>query len=367
MEKDIDRKYWAALATSEKIGARSFTKLYKRFGKLENVWRANAGDLMAAGLTSLQIEAILKVTKTIDPDKEMEKLNRLKLELLILTDEKYPKLLKEIHDPPGVLYMRGEILVQDEISLGVVGSRKYTSYGERAVEYLVEPLARNQITIVSGLALGIDTLAHRVALDAGGRTIGVLGCGLDQIYPSSNVRLADKIIQGHGAIISEYPPGTPAYRSNFPLRNRIIAGMSLGTLIIEGAIDSGSLITGQAAIEYNREVFSVPGSIFSEASQGTNKLIQMGAKLVTDADDIITELNLEANKEEQLVKTIIADTQNEKILLELLKNPKMVDDLIKESKLTPPLVNTTLIMLEMKGVVKNLGGTRFVIKGKLKE
>jgi len=366
-QKNNDRKYWVALATSEKLGARSFTKLLKTFGDLKEVWRSQPGDLMAAGLTPVQIEAVLGVVKSVDLDEEIEKLARLNIDILILTDEHYPKLLKEIADPPGVLYLKGEILPTDEVALGVVGSRKYTSYGERATQFLVEPLARNQITIVSGLALGIDTLAHQAALDANGRTIGVLGCGLDQIYPSSNVRLADKIIQGHGAIISEYPPGTPAYRSNFPLRNRIIAGLTLGTVVIEGAIDSGSLITAQAAIEYNREVFAVPGSIFSDSSAGTNKLIQMGAKLVTEAKDILTELALTDNLATSAVREIVADSPQEEILLKLLKTPRLVDEIIKESGLTSSEVNSSLIILEMKGMISNLGGTRYVIKGRLKE
>jgi DNA processing protein len=363
----MDKKFWVALAAHPKIGARTLNKLFKRFGKMEKVWGASRQALIEAGLESIQIEAVLEVVTKVDPDKEMGKLAKFGIKALILADDDYPQILKEIADPPGILFVRGEILPCDELAIGVVGSRKYTNYGERATEKLVGPLASKKITIISGLALGIDTLAHRAALSSGGRTLAVLGCGLDQIYPSSNVRLADQIIQGRGAIISEFPLGTPAYRSNFPMRNRIIAGLSIGTLVVEGAVDSGSLITARAALDYNREVFAVPGSIFSDTSEGPNRLIQMGAKAVLEAKDILTELNIDQTKLEKEAQIIIPDSQNEEIVLRLLGKPRLVDELIVESKLTPTLVNTTLIMLEMKGVVTNLGGTRYVIRGKLKE
>lgn len=361
-----DRKYWVALSTHPKLGARSLYKLYKRFHQMEKVWSTNRERLVEAGLDKTQVESVFEVIAKTDPDKEMLKLNKFGIKVLLLSDNDYPQLLKEINDPPAMLYVRGEILPVDELSIGVVGSRKYTDYGERATVKIVTPLVQSKITIISGLALGIDTLAHKAALDGGGRTIGVLGCGLDQIYPMSNVRLADQIIQGRGAIISEFPLGTPAYRSNFPMRNRIIAGLSIGTLVVEGAIASGSLITAKAALDYNREVFAVPGSIFSESSEGPNRLIQMGAKTVLDANDILQELNIEHFLGEKEAQIVIADSPEEEILLKLLEKPLMVDELINASKLAPPLVNTTLIMLEMKGVVLNMGGTRYQIRGKLK-
>jgi DNA processing protein len=365
MNNDI--KYWVALSNHPKIGAKTLLKLYKRFDKMSQVWSALRQKIVEAGIDTVQVEAILEVVAKINPDREIEKLDKFGIKVLIFPNENYPVLLKEIADPPGILYYRGEILPDDDLAIGVVGSRKYTNYGERAVEKLVVPLAREKITIISGLALGIDTLAHRAALASGGRTLAVLGCGLDQIYPSSNIRLADQIIQGRGAVISEFPLGTPAYRGNFPMRNRIIAGLSLGTLVVEGAVDSGSLITARAALDYNREVFAVPGSIFSDTSEGPNRLIQMGAKAVLEAKDILTELNIDQTKLEKEAQIIIPDSQNEEIVLRLLDKPKLVDELIVESGLASPLVNTTLIMLEMKGVVSNLGGTRYQIRGKLKE
>lgn len=360
------KEYWVALSTNNKIGARTFAKLNKHFKPISKVWEARVGDLHAAGLDLSQISGVQEVISKIDPDKEMAKVEKLGLDVRIITDANYPKMLKELHDPPWVLYIRGKILPQDEIALAVVGSRKFTPYGQLVTEDLVYRLAKNKLTIVSGLALGIDAVAHQATLEAKGRTIAVLGCGLDHIYPTANIRLADKILQSGGAIISEFPIGTTSYPSNFPIRNRIIAGLSLGTLVIEGAIDSGSLITAQAAIEYNREVFAVPGEIYSETSAGPNHLIQMGAKMVLEAEDILTELNITEKQKEKEAQIIIPDTKEEEILLKLLKKPCLVDDIIRTSKMAPGLVNSTLIMLEMKGMISNLGGTRYVIRGKLK-
>lgn len=361
-----EKKYWVALSTHQKIGARTFLKLHKRFHQLSKVWRANARDLSSAGLDLGQVEAVKEIILKKEPDKEWEKLKKYELDVLIYPDKEYPKLLKEIADPPGVLYIKGKILPADEIALAVVGSRKFTSYGEQATERIVYSLAREKITIVSGLALGIGTLAHKAALEAGGRTIAVLGCGLDQVYPVSNVRLADKIVStGSGAIVSEFPLGMPALRYNFPIRNRIIAGLSLGTLVIEAIPSSGSLLTAASALDYNREVFAVPGSIFQETSAGTNHLIKMGAKLVSSHKDVLEELMIEEKIGQAESRQIIPDSREEEILLKLLKRPILVDLLIKNSSLEASIVNSTLIQMEIKGYVKKLGGSQYIINGKL--
>ena len=359
------KKYFVALSTHPKLGARTIGKLHKRFRNIAKVWQAKTGDLAAAGLDLGQIMAVQEVVLKVDPDRALEQVRKRDIEIITLADDNYPKLLKEIPDLPAVLYMKGKILPEDEMALAVVGSRKYSSYGQRITEDIVYKLAKNKLTIVSGLALGIDALAHKATLEAKGRTIAVLGCGLDQIYPVSNTRLADKILQSGGAILTEFPLGTIPFRSNFPIRNRIIAGLGLGTLVIEAAIDSGSLITARAALDYNREVYAVPGSIYAETSEGPNKLLKIGAKLVTDADDILTDLQIDQKSAQKQAQTIIADSPEEEILLKLLKKPKLVDELIRGSKLPPALVNSTLIMLEMKGMITNLGGTCYVIRGKL--
>ncbi len=365
MKENQDFKYWVALSRHQKIGARTFYKLYKRFKTLEKVWQASNRELSEAGLDLGQIEAIGEIIEKIDPQKELAKLRKHHIEIIIYPDENYPKLLKEIPDAPGILYLKGKILPQDEIALAVVGSRKYTNYGRMAAQRIVDPIARNRITIISGLALGIDSFAHQTALDAGGRTIAVLGCGLDQIYPISNIKLADRILKSGGAIISEYPLGMPALRHNFPVRNRIIAGLSLGTLVVECAEDSGSLLTASAAITYNREVFAVPGEIFSETSAGTNKLIKMGARIVTAYTDILEELAIEEKVKVKAAREVIATSKDEEIILNLLKEPKLADQLMLQSGLEVSEVNSLLVQMEMKGLIRNLGGTRYVRNGKL--
>lgn len=364
MDND-EKMYWVALSTHQKIGARTFSKLYKRFKKLSLVWKASSYELQKAGLDMGQIEAVKEVISKKEPEKEWGRVQKLKIDVLIYPDKEYPRLLKEIPDPPGILYVRGKILPQDELAIAVVGSRKYTSYGERITNELVYPLVQKKITIVSGLALGIDSLAHRAALDAGGRTLAVLGCGLDRVYPASNIRLADRIIAGNGAIISEFPLGMPALKHNFPVRNRIIAGISLGVLVVEAAAGSGSLLTATSALDYNREVFAVPGSLFSETSMGTNRLIKMGAKMVTCCQDIFEELSIEEITEQSSARQIIPDSHEEEILLKLLGQPILVDLLVKKSGIETAIVNSTLIQMEIKGKVRNLGGSQYVINGKL--
>jgi DNA processing protein len=359
-----DVKYWVALSTHQKIGARTLAKLHKRFKKLERVWQASRRDLLEAELDLTQADAVFEVIKKKDPDAELGKVAKYQVKPLIFLDPQYPTLLSELPDPPGLLYVKGKLL-KDDLALAIVGSRKYTSYGKRVTESLVYPLVQNGLTIVSGLALGIDSIAHEATLAAKGRTVAVLGCGLDQIYPISNIRLADKIIATGGAIISEFPLGMPALRYNFPIRNRIIAGLSLGTLVIECAEGSGSLLTAKAALEYNREVFAVPGDIFSETSVGTNRLIKMGAKMVTGYQDILEELAIEEKAKINQAREVIASTPEEKILLDLLREPKLIDGLIAASGLSAATVNSLLIQMEMKGLIKNLGGTRYIAAGKI--
>jgi DNA processing protein len=278
------------------------------------------------------------------------------IEKITLEDNSYPKILKEIHDPPKTLYIRGSFSKQDKITIGVVGTRGYTSYGKRATEDIAGSLAEAGITIVSGLAKGIDTFAHKAALDRDGRTIAVLGSAIDSnsLYPACNRKLADKIAQ-NGAVISEYPSGIKSERWFFPQRNRIISGLSLGVLIIEAPEKSGALITAMQAVEQNREVFAIPGPIYSQNSSGTNKLIQMGAKLVTCANDILEELNLPLLEKKK--KKFKPENKWEEILFNILgKEPIHIDEINKKSNLDAGLVSSTLITLELRGIVKQHGG-----------
>jgi DNA processing protein len=282
---------------------------------------------------------------------------------IALQDKEYPAILKEIHDPPKELYIKGEIISQDKIAIAIVGTRKFTQYGKQVTYDISGNLAKLGITIVSGLARGIDAFAHEAALESGGRTIAVLGSGLDResFFPSSNWSLSEKIAK-QGAIITEYSFGTRGTHFTFPQRNRIVSGLSLGVVIIEAPEKSGALITASLALEQNREVFAVPGNIYENNSQGTNKLIKMGAKLVTGIEDILEELNLTHLLSAEKKINYKPENKEEEIVLSLLSiKPVHIDEIIKQSKMPASSVNSTLMILELKKVVKNLGKNNFII------
>jgi len=297
MRKDVkktqEQKYFNAFNLIGGIGSITFKKLLVYFKSLENAWSSNLTELSQAGLNRSVIEQIRKQRPRINPDLEMERLSKENIDLITINDKDYPKLLKEIYAPPALLYIRGQFKPEDEFSLGIVGPRKLSFYGKQVAPLIAANLSRAGLTIVSGLAKGVDTLAHQSTLETGGRTIAVLGSGLDKrsIYPFQNKHLAEKIAQ-NGAVISEYPLGSSPLAQNFPQRNRIISGLSLGVLVIEAGEKSGALITAKDALEQNREVFAIPGSILNQTSIGTNNLIKMGAKLVSNIDDILEELKI---------------------------------------------------------------------------
>ena len=281
---------------------------------------------------------------------------------ITLQDKEYPAILKEIHDKPKELYIKGKFDSEDKTAIGIVGTRNYSQYGKQVALDIAGALAKLGITIVSGLAKGIDTFAHQAALENKGRTIAVLGGGIDKksFFPSINYRLGEKISQ-HGAVISEYPPGTRGTQFTFPQRNRIISGLSLGIIVIEAPEKSGALITAALALEQNREVFAVPGSIYEKNSLGTNQLIKAGAKAVTCVEDILEELNLlhllkaEKNK-------IKPENKEEEIIFSVLSlQPIHIDEIIKKSGLPTGVVNSTLMILELKKAVRNLGKGNYVL------
>jgi len=284
--------------------------------------------------------------------------------VLTIKDEAYPFRLKEIYDPPPVLYIRGNLAPEDDWCLAVVGTRRPTYYGREVAEQIVGDLARNRITIISGLAKGIDATAHRAALDSGGRSIAVFGCGLDVVYPRDHAKLAREVME-HGALASEFPLGTTPRRENFPLRNRIMSGLSLGTLVVEAGEVSGALITAGHALEQNREVFAVPGSVLSAVSRGTNRLIQEGAKLVRGANDILEELNLTMAVQHVEVKEIVPSTETESRIMQILRNlspePTHIDEVGHQSRLPIATVSSALSMMELKGMVKQVGGMNYII------
>ncbi|MFC2019457.1 DNA-processing protein DprA [Chloroflexota bacterium] len=354
-------KYWVGFNLIPGIGRVRFAQLENHFGRLETAWQADAAELKQAGLDKGALRAITTHRAKISLDEELEKLDRHGVKVLTYRDPDYPARLKEIYDYPPLIYVRGAILPGDEWALAVVGTRRASVYGRQVTEEIVRDLAHSKITTVSGLARGIDTVAHQSALDAGGRTIAVFGCGLDIVYPSDNANLARRILE-EGALISEYPLGSRPRPENFPRRNRIMSGLSLGVLVVEAGESSGAMITANLALEQNREVFAVPGSILSPASKGTNRLIQEGAKMVRDFSDIVQELNLTAVAQQIEMKEVIPSSETESRLLKQLgAEPTHIDEVCRSSQLPMPTVSSTLAMMELKGLVKQVGTMSYVL------
>jgi len=360
-----EAKYFHAFNSfNEQIGPVRFKKILGYFETAQNAWvNGSAQDFISAGLEeSLAREIILKRPQ-MDLAKELAKLNKENIGILTRLDEDYPKLLKEIYDPPYIMYIKGQIKPEDDFALAVVGTRRISPYGQQAAVHLARDLAQAGLTIVSGLAQGADTFAHLATLEQKGRTLAVVGSSIDRqsIFPPANRYLAEKIAL-NGAVLSEYPLGSFALKHHFPTRNRIISGLSLGTLIVEAPERSGALLTARSALEQNREVFAIPGSIYSVNSLGPNNLIKMGAKLVTSAQDILDELNLKSLAANIETRRIAPDTREEELILKLLsQDPLAVDIIVQETRLSTAVVNSTLSLMEMKGKVRNMGGMQYVL------
>src|SRR6266702_3060652 len=285
---------WIALNRVPGIGPASFRALLDYFhDDVEAAWKAERKELAQAGITQRTIDNLLKLRSTITPQQELEKLAKLRIRVITWKDALYPPLLREIDDAPPVLYTYGKLTEADRFALAVVGTRNSSTYGLQVTERIVTELAKGSVTIVSGLALGIDTIAHTSALDAGGRTIAVMASGLDTIYPAENFNLARRIVEsGQGALITSFPLGVKPEKGNFPARNHIISALSLGVLVTEAPPRSGALITAHSALNQGRDVFAGPSGIFSASGIGVNKLIQDGAQPVTSVQDILESLNL---------------------------------------------------------------------------
>jgi DNA processing protein len=343
------------------IGRVKLSLLQSYFGDLERAWNASPEELKSAGLEARAAETLVAMRGSISLDSEMEKLERYQVKVLGAGDPEYPPRLKEIYDYPPLLYVRGCLAPEDECAVAVVGTRRPSVYGKQVAEEITTELARNRITIISGLAAGIDSIAHRAALQAGARTIAVAGCGLDMVYPGNHVALARQIME-RGALVSEFPLGTRPKAEHFPQRNRIISGMSLGVVVVEAGERSGALLTAHRAVEQNREVFAVPGSIYSPNSKGTNRLVQEGAKLVSDCADILEELNLNIVARQLEMREPVPATDTEAQLLgHLTREATHVDELCRSSGLPVATVTGTLAMLELKGLVKPLGSMNYVL------
>jgi len=356
-----DTKFWVALNRIPGIGRVRFQSLLNNFERLEDAWAAGPTELKSAGLEDHIVRKITESRSEIGPDAEIERLQEAGVVALRWDEPSYPARLKEIHDPPPILYCKGDLTDADEWSLAVVGTRRATPYGRQVAEEMSHQLAANGITVVSGLARGIDAIAHKAALEAGGRTIAVLACGLDVVYPPEHKKLAAQIPE-NGALVSDYPLGTEPRGDYFPRRNRIMSGMALGTLVVEGDIKSGALITARLAIDQNREVFAVPGSVFSPQSRGTNTIIGRGeAKLVQTVEDVLEELNLTMVPQQMEMNELIPATDTEAdILRHISKEPVHVDEVCRESGLPVSTVSSLLAMMELKGLVKQMAPMAYV-------
>lgn len=365
---DVDIKFLNAFNTIPGVGSATLRLLKKHFGTFEAAWRADESALRNANLDPRACNAILWRRPTMHPDQEMQKMMREQIWMITVDDPLYPPQLKEIHNPPAVLYCRGSRAILEThlpqslknkktLCIAVVGTRRPTPYGIEATNEIARGLARAGITIVSGLALGIDTRAHEAALDAHANTIAVLGSGSNNnaIFPPENRGLAQRIIDGNGIILTEYAPGTPAIKEHFPQRNRILAGLSQGVLVVEARERSGALITARFALEENRDVFAVPGSIFSATSTGPNILIREGARPILSAHDMLEELGIDYNKEshDTIQRSLLS--QDEQIVFEQLHNPLSIDNIKIKTGMATAQIMASLSLLELKGAIRNLG------------
>lgn len=354
--------YLIGLSLLPGIGPARFRRILDHYGDPERAYRAPEAELERLGVDAKALPLLIERRRSLDLDREMERIERLGVRLLAADDSGYPRRLREIYNAPPILYVRGDLLPEDEQSLGVVGSRSPTTYGRELAARIVPELVRGGLTIVSGLARGIDSIAHHTALDAGGRTIAVLGCGIDVVYPAENRRLYERIPKA-GGIVTEYPLGTKPDAYNFPARNRIISGLALGCIVVEAQATSGALITADYALEQNREVFAFPGRATDRGSAGCNRLIREGrAKLVTATEDILDELDLTVAVQQLEIKVAIPANDEEARLLALLSHePVHVDDLSRQSEMAAYLVASTLMMLELKGNVRQVGTMAYVL------
>jgi DNA processing protein len=358
-----DIRYWIALSMLSDIGPMSAKKLLAAFGTPEKIFDARVDDLLEIeNIGRNRASSIRQFSSWEDVEKRARLVEQKGITAVSFESPAYPEMLREIDDAPLVFYMKGTLIPQDRYAIAVVGSRKLTDYGASVADRVAEDLACMGFTIVSGMARGVDSLSHNAALRTGGRTIAVLGSGVDVPYPPENKTLMEKIA-GSGCVMSEFPPGTAPDKENFPKRNRIISGLSFGVLIVEATSDSGALITARYAIDQGREVFAVPGNITSANSEGTNELIRQGARLIRHANDIVEELAPVLKGFIRSAEKVTIDvTEDEKSLCTLLSGePKQIDDISRESGLPASKVLGVLLGLEMKGAVKQIIGKRFYL------
>lgn len=356
-----EKIYLNAFNLFEKIRGKRLERIFNFFSSFKKAWFSSPTDISAAGIEEELIFEFFKNKKSIDPEKEFEKLKKERIEMVTIKDSSYPDRLKEISCPPFLLYAKGK-LFKNEFCVAIVGTRRCTDYGKQTAKDLASDLSETGLTIVSGMAKGIDTAAHKTAVLKGKRTIAVLGSGINEksIYPQENIKLAKEIISADGAVISEFPFGDASLPHHFPQRNRIVSGLSLGIVVVESKIKGGSMITASWAADQGREVFAVPGQVSFATSEGPNYLIKQGAKLVTSANDIIEEFDLRA-LQKQKIKISGESIEEEKILKAIENEPLHLDKIIEKTRLEAGAVSSLITIMEIKGKIKNLGKNIFII------
>ena len=357
--RDDQRKFWVGFGLTPYIGPTRIQKLIHRFGDVERAWQASDRDLKTV-LDERSVESLVKTRNRLSLDGEMEKYERKGIGVLTIAEPAYPRLLRLIPSPPPVLFVRGSLTPDDDLAVAIVGTRRSSSYGREVTNRMATGLAEAGVTVVSGLARGIDAAAHSASLAAGGRTIAVLGSGVDIIYPSEHHQLAERIVE-NGALVSDYPPGRKPDAPNFPARNRIISGLSLGVVVIEAPNRSGALITVDFAADQGREVFIVPGSVLSDNSAGCHRMLRDGARLVTRADDVLEDLRIGQRKEQAAVQQALPLTDAERRLLNHINaDPQHIDEIVAAANLPVAEGLALLSMLELKGIVRDAGARHFV-------
>lgn len=356
------KAFWVAFNKVAGIGPIRLRALLNICGSIEAAWRASIHQLQDAGLDKRTQENLLQARRELDLAQEWQRIARAEVEVLTWDDPNYPANLREVEASPPVLYVRGTLIEQDLLAVALVGTRRASAYGREVAHMAASQLAQQQVTVISGLALGVDTIAHRAALDAGGRTLAVLGSGVDQIYPAQNRDLG-KDIMANGALISEYPLGTRPEANNFPPRNRIISGLSRGVVVIEAGQRSGALITARFAADQGRDVFAVPGSILHPGSVGCNQLIRDGATPFLSVADLLDQLDFtNFSVQSRVRQSTPADPLEAQLLRTLSREPHHIDDIARQLTWPAAQVSSLLIMMELKGLVKQVGGMNYVIR-----
>ncbi len=352
-------RYEIALTHVPFIGPKRTDKLLQAFGGAEGAWRASEAQL-AKVLDSRSLGSMVKARRGLDIDGALSRIRRIGAEVILSSDERYPDQLRQIPSAPRLLYVLGDGALLSRPSVAVVGTRRSSAYGRRAARVLAGDLAAAGVSVVSGLALGVDTAAHRGALDEDGPTVAVLGCGVDIAYPQRNAGLRSEVAQ-RGALVSEYPPGTPPTAGNFPARNRIVSGLSIATVVVEAGVKSGALITAKCALDQGRDVFAVPGSIFSQGHAGANGLLAAGAAPALSAQDVLDLLELSHLAVDARSQRPAAHSELEAgILRELASEPVHIDELGRRAGLSTVEIARTLAVMELRGLVENTGGMRWI-------